>query len=148
MDGAGAAILAALVITAISTALEVVAGTNDDDVYMLRVIQRIARRSGEKVETDVPGIVFLEIDGLAKPVLQRAMRDGNAPTMARWLADGRTASRVGNRPLLPDRCEPGGDPARLERGHPGVPLGGEGARDHDDLLRAGRLRGDRAPPRR
>ncbi len=88
VDGAGAAILAALVITAISTALEAVAGTNDDDVYMLRVIQRIARRSGEKVETDVPGIVFLEIDGLAKPVLQRAMRDGNASTMARWLADG------------------------------------------------------------
>ena len=87
VDGAGAAIFAALVISAVSTALEVVAGTNDDDVYMLRVIQRIARRSGEKVETDVPGIVFLEIDGLAKPVLQRAMRDGNAPTMARWLAD-------------------------------------------------------------
>jgi uncharacterized membrane protein YvlD (DUF360 family) len=87
VDGAGAAIFAALVISAVSTALEVVAGTNDDDVYMLRVIQRIARRSGEKVVTDVPGILFLEIDGLAKPVLQRAMRDGNAPTMARWLAD-------------------------------------------------------------
>ena len=55
---------------------------------MIRVIQRIARRSGERIETDVPGIVFLEIDGLAKPVLQRAMRDGNASTMARWLADG------------------------------------------------------------
>ncbi len=54
---------------------------------MLRVIQRIARRSGEKVETDAPGIVYLEIDGLATPVLQRAMRDGNAPTMARWLAE-------------------------------------------------------------
>ena len=88
VDGPGAAILAALVISAISIALDVVAGTNDDDVYMLRVIQRIARRSGEKVETDIPGIVFLEIDGLAKPVLQRAMRDGNASTMARWLADG------------------------------------------------------------
>src|SRR5204862_3613329 len=35
----------------------------------------------------VPGIIFLEIDGLALPVLRRAMRDGNAPTMARWLAD-------------------------------------------------------------
>ena len=68
--------------------LEVVAGTNEDDAYMIRVIQRIARRSGERIETDVPGIVYLEIDGLAKPVLQRAMRDGNAPTMARWLADG------------------------------------------------------------
>jgi uncharacterized membrane protein YvlD (DUF360 family) len=87
VDGVGAGVLAALVITAVSTALEVVAGTNDDDAYTIRVIQRIARRSGEKVETDAPGVVFLEIDGLAKPVLQRAMRDGNAPTMARWLAD-------------------------------------------------------------
>ena len=62
--------------------------TNDDEAYMLRVTQRIARRSGEQVVTDVPGIVFLEIDGLALPVLRRAMRDGNAPVMARWLADG------------------------------------------------------------
>ena len=38
--------------------------------------------------TDAPGIVFLEIDGLALPILRRAMRDGSAPTMARWLADG------------------------------------------------------------
>ena len=36
----------------------------------------------------MPGIIFLEIDGLAAPVLRRAMRDGNAPVLARWLADG------------------------------------------------------------
>jgi uncharacterized membrane protein YvlD (DUF360 family) len=88
VDGVLWALVAALVISAISTALEAVAGTNDDDAYTIRVIQRIARRSGERVVADAPGIVFLEIDGLAKPVLQRAMRDGNAPTMARWLADG------------------------------------------------------------
>ena len=35
----------------------------------------------------MPGIVFLEIDGLALPVLRRAMRDGSAPNMARWLAE-------------------------------------------------------------
>ena len=35
----------------------------------------------------MPGIIFLEIDGLALPVLQRAMRDGSAPNMARWLED-------------------------------------------------------------
>jgi uncharacterized membrane protein YvlD (DUF360 family) len=87
VDGVFWALLAALVISAISIALEAVAGTNDDDAYTIRVIQRIARRSGERVVTDAPGILFLEIDGLAKPVLQRAMRDGNAPTMARWLAD-------------------------------------------------------------
>jgi len=87
VGGFGAALVAALVISAISTALEVVLGANDDEAYSLRVIHRVAGRSGERVETDVPGIIYLEIDGLSKPVLQRAMRDGNAPQMARWLAE-------------------------------------------------------------
>jgi uncharacterized membrane protein YvlD (DUF360 family) len=88
IDSFWSALGVALVLAAVSMVLDVILGTNDDDTFTLRVIERIARRSGERVETDVPGIVFLEIDGLAKPVLQRAMRDGNAPTMARWLADG------------------------------------------------------------
>ena len=36
----------------------------------------------------MPGILFLEIDGLALPVLRRAMRDGNAPVMASWVEQG------------------------------------------------------------
>jgi hypothetical protein len=82
------ALAAALVASAISVALEVVFGTNDDDTYTLRVIQRIARRSGERIHSDAPGIVYLEVDGLAHPVLQRAMRDGHAPEMARWVTEG------------------------------------------------------------
>src|SRR4249919_1972955 len=81
------ALLTALIAAAVTVVLDVLFGTNDDDTYTLRVIERIARRSGERVETDVPGLLFLEIDGLALPVLRRAMRDGNAPNMARWLAD-------------------------------------------------------------
>ncbi|HTW97890.1 MAG TPA: alkaline phosphatase family protein, partial [Acidimicrobiales bacterium] len=57
-------------------------------LYTLRVIRRVAGRQGEKRATDAPGIIFLEIDGLALPVLQRAMRDGNVPEMARWLSEG------------------------------------------------------------
>jgi uncharacterized membrane protein YvlD (DUF360 family) len=87
VDSFGWALLAALVVAAISVLLEVVFGTNDDDTYTLRVVQRIARRQGGE-RTDEPGIVFLEIDGLALPVLRRAMRDGNAPTMARWRVEG------------------------------------------------------------
>ena len=34
------------------------------------MIQRIARRQGARSRTDVPGIIFLEIDGLALPVLR------------------------------------------------------------------------------
>src|SRR5436189_3173230 len=78
----------AFVASGLGVVIDVVLGTNDDDTYTFRVIQRIARRSGERTITDAPGIVFLEIDGLALPILRRAMRDGNAPTMARWVGEG------------------------------------------------------------
>ena len=87
VDDFGWALLAALVVAAVSLVLDVVFGTNDDDMYSLRVIRRVARRQGGQTRTDVPGIVYLEIDGLALPVLRRAMRDGSAPVMARWLAE-------------------------------------------------------------
>jgi len=83
----GDALLAALVMAAASIALQVITGTNDDDEYSLRVIRRVARRQGTPTHTDVPGIIYLEIDGLALPVLRHAMRDGSAPTMARWIAN-------------------------------------------------------------
>jgi uncharacterized membrane protein YvlD (DUF360 family) len=83
-----AALLTALVVSAVTVVLDVVFGTNDDDVYTLRVVQRVAKREGVVARTDVPGIIFLEIDGLGLPILRRAMRDGNAPTMARWVAEG------------------------------------------------------------
>ncbi len=87
VDDFGWAVLAALVAAAVGVVLDVVFGTNDDDTYSLRVVQRIAKRQGG-TRTDIPGIIFLEIDGLALPVLRRAMRDGSAPTMASWLAEG------------------------------------------------------------
>src|SRR5437764_4202352 len=88
VDSFWSALGVALAASAVGVVLDVVLGTNDDDTYTFRVIQRIARRSGGRTVTDAPGIVFLEIDGLGLPVLQRAMRDGNAPTLARWVGDG------------------------------------------------------------
>ena len=88
VDTFGDALLASLVMAAASVVLEVIFGADDDDTYTLRVIRRIARRQGKPTSTDAPGIVYLEIDGLALPVLQRAMRDGHAPNLARWLQDG------------------------------------------------------------
>jgi uncharacterized membrane protein YvlD (DUF360 family) len=88
VDSFGWALLAAVVISASMLVLDVILGVNDDDTYSLRVIRRIARRQGKPVHTDAPGIIFLEIDGLARPVLQRAIRDGNAPHMASWLEAG------------------------------------------------------------
>jgi uncharacterized membrane protein YvlD (DUF360 family) len=88
VDSFWSALGVAVVASAVGVALSAILGTNDDDVYSLRVTQRIARRSGQREISEQPGIIFLEIDGLALPVLQRAMRDGHAPTMARWIEDG------------------------------------------------------------
>ena len=87
VGGFGDALLAAIVTSAISLCLQVIIGTNDDDEYTVRVTKRIAGRQGGGERTDVPGIIYLEIDGLALPVLRDAMRDGNAPNMASWIAD-------------------------------------------------------------
>jgi uncharacterized membrane protein YvlD (DUF360 family) len=81
----GDALLASLVMAGISIALAALAGTNDDDIYSLRVVQRVAKRQGGGERSDVPGIIFLEIDGLGLPILRAAMRDGSAPNLSRWL---------------------------------------------------------------
>ena len=85
VDNFGWALLAAFIVAAVSVVLAVLLGS--DDMSSIRTAQRIARRQGIIASTDVPGIIYLEIDGLALPVLRRAMRDGNAPNMARWARD-------------------------------------------------------------
>jgi uncharacterized membrane protein YvlD (DUF360 family) len=60
----------------------------DGDAHHLRLVRRRRRRLRERNTTDVPGVILFEIDGLAEPVLRRALDEGHAPTLARWLADG------------------------------------------------------------
>jgi uncharacterized membrane protein YvlD (DUF360 family) len=85
VDNFGWALLAAFIVAAVSLVLTVLLGS--DNTSAIRIARRIAKRQGIIATTDVPGIVYLEIDGLALPVLRRAMRDGNAPNMARWARD-------------------------------------------------------------
>jgi uncharacterized membrane protein YvlD (DUF360 family) len=87
VDSFADALLASLLISAVTVVLHTILGTNDDDNYGLKVTRRIAKRQGASARTDAPGILYLEIDGLALPMLRDAMRDGSAPTMARWIAD-------------------------------------------------------------
>jgi uncharacterized membrane protein YvlD (DUF360 family) len=82
----GDALLASLVMAAISIVIQVLIGTNDDDEYTLRVVKRIARRQGPETRTDAPGVIFLEVDGLGLPILRNAIRDGSAPNLARWIS--------------------------------------------------------------
>ena len=59
-----------------------------DNSYDRRIVRRAARRERKPVETDVPGVLFLEIDGLAEPIVRRALESGRMPHLRRWLDEG------------------------------------------------------------
>ncbi|MFI5009567.1 MAG: phage holin family protein [Solirubrobacterales bacterium] len=60
----------------------------DGDARHLRIVRRRVRRTRRENHTDVPGVILFEIDGLGEGVLREAIRDGHAPTIARWLSEG------------------------------------------------------------
>jgi uncharacterized membrane protein YvlD (DUF360 family) len=73
-----------IVTTAISTLLAL-----DDNAYFDRRASRQARRRSKGANvTDVPGVVFVQFDGVALAVLRRAIRSGDVPTLHRWIRDG------------------------------------------------------------
>ena len=70
------ALLLTVGLTAINTVLSGLLTIDDDSSWYRNVVQRRIKRRKKPVETDVPGVLFLEIDGLAKPVLERALEHG------------------------------------------------------------------------
>lgn len=60
----------------------------ESDARHLRVVRRRYRHSRRENVTDVPGVIFFEIDGLAEVVLREAVEAGHVPTIARWLEEG------------------------------------------------------------
>jgi uncharacterized membrane protein YvlD (DUF360 family) len=85
VSGLFAGVIAALGITVVNLLVTSLLAIEDDDFWYGSVVRRHQRRTAKPIETDVPGLLFLEIDGLAHDVLARAIRDGNAPTLARWV---------------------------------------------------------------
>ena len=84
--GFGRALIAAVALSVAAMLLTPALGF-DDDARQLRIVRRRGRISAAN-RTDVPGVVMFEIDGLAEPVLHRALDSGSVPTMARWLREG------------------------------------------------------------
>ena len=83
----GAGVVLAFGLAALTAVLSALLAIDDDEAWQRNVVRRQARRRGERTASDVPGVVFLQIDGLAHEVLQ-ALRDGHVPTLARWLRAG------------------------------------------------------------
>jgi uncharacterized membrane protein YvlD (DUF360 family) len=78
----------ALGMAAINIILSTLLTIDDDNSWYRNTIKRRMKRSVKPEPTDIPGIFFLEIDGLGRPVLEKAIADGYMPTLAHWLDSG------------------------------------------------------------
>ena len=88
IDTVVAAIIASFLMTVIGIAVSTWLSVDDDAVWQRQTVRRMVNRLEPPTPTDVPGILFLQIDGLAEPVVRQAIANGHAPTLARWVRDG------------------------------------------------------------
>jgi uncharacterized membrane protein YvlD (DUF360 family) len=89
VDGLLTAFAVAFGMAAVNTVLTGLLSIDDDDAFYRNVVKRLAGRtvpSGDNLHE--PGTVIIQIDGLAEPILRRALAEGRMPTLASWLAAG------------------------------------------------------------
>jgi uncharacterized membrane protein YvlD (DUF360 family) len=83
----GAAVLGAILITIFTTLISVVLSSDQDDTFYAELARRLTYSESERV-TGGSGLIVVQIDGLAAPILRNAIRVGITPRMANWVRSG------------------------------------------------------------
>jgi uncharacterized membrane protein YvlD (DUF360 family) len=96
----GWALLASWIIAFVSTLFVWVATAGTDDAVTASLLRRARRQRVTLEDPDVPGIVFVQADGVPYPVLDWCVRAGTLPTLSRWIRSG-SHRAVEWRPKLP-----------------------------------------------
>jgi uncharacterized membrane protein YvlD (DUF360 family) len=87
VDSLVSALVASFVFAIVNVILTSIVGVDtSDSFYGLLVQQLLIKR--DVTPTDKPGLVMLQIDGLAYPILAGRIRAGSVNTMSRWIRDG------------------------------------------------------------
>ncbi len=87
VDSFGTALIGSFIYAIINTILTGVFGIDRDGSYYGLLIQRlmVKRAMGH---SEKPGLVIIQIDGLAHPILAGRMRAGSVNTMTSWVREG------------------------------------------------------------
>ncbi len=89
VSGVIAALVASFVYAIVNTVLTAVFSISSDDSYFAILMQQLAAKREGVIRTDQPGLVVVQIDGLAQPILARQIRAGRVPHLSRWIRSGR-----------------------------------------------------------
>jgi uncharacterized membrane protein YvlD (DUF360 family) len=84
-DSFWTAVAAAWIAAAFGTILAWVLSAGTDESFSASLL-RI--RVGEVADPDVEGVLFIQLDGVAFPVMQWALQSGTMPTLRRWVDGG------------------------------------------------------------
>jgi len=82
------AFLASILMALANTLISFLVNLNDDDSFYFALLARMARESEGAVTTDRPGLVILQVDGLAAPIIRQAIRTGTMPFVASLVRSG------------------------------------------------------------
>jgi len=84
----GTGIWIAMWLTVVDAVFGELLALDEDARFDRNFTQRMVSRRAKPVQTDVPGFLFLEIDGLSEMLLRRAIDEGYTPNMKRWVDQG------------------------------------------------------------
>ena len=87
IDGFWTALWVVVGLVIVTTMVSALLAIDDNSWLDQRVARQARRRLKDAVVTDVPGVVFIQLDGLAHAVLKRAIRSGDVPNLHRWIRD-------------------------------------------------------------
>ena len=76
-----------LLIGLISSLVSLVLNIDDDDSYYHNILEKEMKAIYTK-PNEKEGFIFLEIDGLSYNTLRKALKNGDMPTLRKWLEDG------------------------------------------------------------
>ena len=82
-------IILLMVLVGVNTLLGVYFAFDIDDEFNLKIIKRIIGKKVEVQESDEPGILFIEIDGLSERMMREALKRGSLPTVKKLLDSGK-----------------------------------------------------------
>ena len=89
IDGFWTALVIVIGLAVITTIVSSVLALDDDAWFDQRMARRARRRAKGAAHTDVPGVVFVQLDGVAEVVLRPGpCGRATCPTLHRWLRDG------------------------------------------------------------
>ena len=100
VDSFGDALVGSVLFSIANALMTAVLSTGDDRSFFGTLVRQLAAQHDPGDVTAEPGVVFIQIDGLAHSLLEAHVRAGRTPNLARWLRSGAmTLDRW--EPLLP-----------------------------------------------